>query len=114
MVWPSSIRAFFYLLPAFFYLLPTFSGAMYLCILSLVFLFLLQVKVPPLTTGGTLVEEMIATPSNVSLVMEEEPPNGGVSEEVGQQMQDVQPILPSIPLVAQGPKVSQPPVPQDP
>ena len=55
-------------------------------VLSLVFIFLLQVEVPPPTTGGTLVEEVIATPSTVSLVVKEEPPNGGVTEEVGQLM----------------------------
>ena len=55
-------------------------------VLSLVFLFLLQEEVPPPTTGGTLVEEVIATPSTVSLVVKEEPLNGGVIEKVRQPM----------------------------
>ena len=79
-------------------------------VLSLVFffLFLLQVEVPLPTTGGILMEEVTTAPFAVSLVMEEEPPSGGVTEEVGQPMQDVQPILPSTPLAA------RPPVSQDP
>lgn len=74
------------------------------------FLFLLQVKVPPPTTGGTMVEEVIAAPSAISPVVEEEPPCSGVTEEVGQPMQDVQPILPSVPLATQDPETSRPPV----
>ena len=50
------------------------------------FLFLLQVEVPPPTIGGTLMEEVIASPSAVYPVMEKEPPSGGVTEEVGQPM----------------------------
>ena len=79
-------------------------------VLSLVFFFLffLQVEVPPPTTRGILMEEVATAPSAVSPVMEEEPPSGGVTEEVGQPMQDVHPILPSAPLAA------RPPVSQDP
>ena len=69
-------------------------------VLSLVFLLLLQVEVPPPTIGGTLVKEVIIATSAVPLGMEEEPPSGGVTEEVGQPMQDVQPILSSVPLAA--------------
>ena len=58
-------------------------------VLLLVFLFLFQVEVPPLTTGGTLMEEVTAAPFVVFLVMEKEPPSGGVTEDVGQPMQDV-------------------------
>ena len=75
-------------------------------VLSLVFFFLffLQVEVPPPTTSGILMEEVATAPSAVSPVMEEEPPSGGVTEEVGQPMQDVQPILPSArPLISQDP-----------
>ena len=75
-------------------------------VLSLVFLFLLQVEVPLPTASGTLVEEVIATFSGVSPVMEKEPPSAGVTKEVGQPMQDVQPIPPSIPLAARDPKAS--------
>ena len=75
-------------------------------VLSLVFFFLffLQVEVPPPTTSGILMEEVATAPSAVSPVMEEEPPSGGVTEEVRQPMQDVQPILPS----------ARPPISQDP
>ena len=82
-------------------------------VLPLTVLFLLQVEVPPPTTGGTLLEEVITAPSTVSPSVEEEPPSGGVIEEVGQPMQDVQPILPSIPLAAQDSEALQPFVPQD-
>ena len=58
-------------------------------VLSLVFLFLLQVEVPLPTASGTLVEEVIATFSGVSPVVENEPLSGGVTKEVGQPMQDV-------------------------
>ena len=68
--------------------------------LFIYFFFFLQVEVPPPMTRGTLMEEVVGAPSAVSLVMEGEPPTGGVTEEVGQPMQDVQPILPSIPLAA--------------
>ena len=37
-----------------------------------------------------------------------------MTEEVGQLVQDVQPILPSVPLAAQDPEASQPPATQDP
>ena len=40
-------------------------------VLPLDFLFLLQVEVPPLTTGGTLVKEVITTHSAVPPGMEE-------------------------------------------
>ena len=39
-------------------------------------------------------------------VVEKEPPSAGVTKEVGQPMQDVQPIPPSIPLAARDPKAS--------
>jgi len=54
----------------------------------------------PPTTGGTLVEKVIAAPSAVTSGVEEEPPSGGMTKEVGQPMQSVQPILPSAPLAA--------------
>ena len=57
-------------------------------------------EVPLPTTSGTLMEEVIVAPSAVSTVMEEDLSSGGVTEEVGQPMQDVQPILPSAPLAA--------------
>ena len=75
-------------------------------ILPLAFLFILQAKVPPPTTGGTLVKEVTIALSAVPLSVEEEPLSGDVTEEVGQPMQDVQPILPSVPLVAQDPEAS--------
>ena len=86
-----------------------FSSSVYLCIL-----FLLQVEVPPSTTNGTLGEEVIATSSVILLGLEEEPPNGGMTKEVSQPMQGVQPILQSIPLATQDPETLQPPVSQDP
>ena len=64
------------------------------------FLFLLQVEVPHPTTNGILVKEAITTPSIVLLGVEEELPNGGVTKEVEQPIQDVQPILSSVPLAA--------------
>ena len=51
-------------------------------------------------SGGTLVKEVITTPFAVPLDMEEEPLSAGVTEEVRQPMQVVQPILSSVPLVA--------------
>ena len=45
-------------------------------------LFLLQVEVPPLTTGETLVKEVMTTPSAVPLGMEKEPPSSDVAKEV--------------------------------
>ena len=80
----------------------------------LLFFSFLQVEIPPPTTGGTLVKEVIIAPSAVPLGVEEEPSSGGVTKEVGQPMQDVQPILSSVPLAAQDPEASQPPVSQDP
>ena len=65
-------------------------------------------------TGGTLVKEVITAPSAVPSNVEEVPPSGGVTEEVGQPMQGVQPILPFIPMAAQDPKTSQPPDSQGP
>ena len=64
----------------------------------LAFLFLLQVEVPHRTTNGILVKEAITTPSIVLLGVEEELLNGGVTKEVEQPIQDVQPILSSVPL----------------
>ena len=55
-------------------------------VLPLAFLFLLQVEVPPPTTSGTLVKEVITAPSAVPLGVEEEPLNGGVIEKVRQPM----------------------------
>ena len=46
-------------------------------------------EVPLPTASGTLVEEVIATFSGVSPVVENEPLSGGVTKEVGQPMQDV-------------------------
>ena len=59
-------------------------------------------------------KEVMTAPSAIPPSMENEPPGGDVNEEVGQPVQDVQPILLSVPLVAQDLEVSQPPVPQDP
>ena len=70
-----------------------FSGSMYLCII-----FLLQVEVPLPTTGGSLEEEVITAPSGVFPSVGEEPPNGGMAEEVGQPMLGIQPILSVVPL----------------
>ena len=81
------------------------------------FLFLfsfLQVEIPPPTTSGTLVKEVMTAPSVVPLGVENEPPSGDVTEEVRQLVKDVQPILPFIPLVAQDSEASQSLVPQDP
>ena len=71
-------------------------------------------EVRPPMTSGTLVKEVTIAPSIVPLGMEKEPPNGGVTEEVGQPMQVVQPILSSIPLATQDPEDSQPHIFQDP
>ena len=79
-VWPSSIRASFYLF-------SPFSSVVYLCIL-----FLLQVEVPPPMIGGTLKEEVAATPTAVFPSVGEEALSGGMTEEVRQLMQGVQPI----------------------
>ena len=57
-------------------------------------------EVPLPTIGGTLVKEVIINTSAVPPGMEEELPSSGVTEEVGQPMQDVQPILSSVPLAA--------------
>ena len=57
---------------------------------------------------GNLEEEMAATPSAVFPGVGEEPSSGGMTEEVGQPMQGVQPILPSVPLVTQDPEASSP------
>ena len=65
-------------------------------------------------TGKTLVKEVITAPFVVPLDVENEPPSGGMIEEVGQPMQGVQPILPFVPLAAHDPKASQPPISQDP
>ena len=65
-------------------------------------------------TGKTLVKEVITAPSVIPLDVEKEPPSGSVTKEVGQPMQGVQPILPSVPLAAHDPKASQPPISQDP
>ena len=70
-------------------------------------------EVPPPTIGGNLEEEMAVAPSAVFPGVGEELPSGGMTEEVGQPMQGVQPILPSVPLVTQDPEASQPPVAQD-
>ena len=56
---------------------------------------------------------MAVAPSTVFPGVGEEPPSGGMTEEVGQPMQGVQPILSSVPLVTQDPEASQPPVAQD-
>ena len=66
-VWPSSVCAFFCLLPLF-KVLCTYA---FYDVLPLDFLFLLQVEVPPSTTGGTLVKEVITTHSAVPPGMEE-------------------------------------------
>ena len=63
-------------------------------VLPLALLFLLQVEVPPPTTGGTLVKEVMIASSAVPLGMEKEP---DVTKEVGQLVKDVQPILLSVP-----------------
>ena len=71
-------------------------------------------EVRPPMTSGTLVKEVTIAPSIVPLGMEKEPPSGGVTEEVGQPMQVVQPILSSILLATQDPEDSQPHIFQDP
>ena len=65
-------------------------------------------------TGGTWVKEVMTIPSVVPPSMENKPPSGDVTEEVGQPVKDVQPILLSVPPATQDPKACQPPVPQDP
>ncbi|XP_030936028.1 TMV resistance protein N-like [Quercus lobata] len=72
-------------------------------VLPLALLFLLQVEVPPPTTGGTLVKEVMTASSAVPLGVEKEP---DVTKEVGQVVKDVQPTLPSAPLAAQDPEAS--------
>ena len=57
--------------------------------LPLAFLFILQVEVPPPTTGGTLVKEVTTALSTIPLGVEVDPPSGEVTEEVGQPVQDV-------------------------
>ena len=57
-------------------------------------------EIPPPTTGGTLVKEVMTAPSVVPPGVENEPPSGDVTEEVRQLVKDVQPILPFIPLAA--------------
>ena len=48
-------------------------------------------------TGGTWVKEVMTIPSVVPPSMENKPPSGDVTEEVGQPVKDVQPILLSVP-----------------
>ena len=64
-------------------------------------------EVPLPMTGKTLVKEVITAPSVIPLDVEKEPPSGSVTKEVGQPMQGVQPILPSVPLAAHDPKASR-------
>ena len=52
------------------------------------FFFLLQVEVPSPTTSETLVKEVMTTPFDVPLSMENEPPSGDVTKEVGQAVKD--------------------------
>ncbi|KAL4620007.1 hypothetical protein ACB092_06G122900 [Castanea dentata] len=75
-------------------------------VLPLAFLFLLQVEVPPLMTGGTLMKEVTTASFAV--------PIGGVIEKVWQPTQDVQPIFSSVSLVVQDPEASQSHVSQGP
>ena len=63
-------------------------------------------KAPPPSTSGPLGEEVITAPSAVLPGVEEKPFSGGMTEEVSQPMQGVQPI--------QNPKASQLPVSQNP
>ena len=63
-------------------------------------------EAPPPSTSGPLGEEVIIAPSVVLPGVEEEPLSGGMTEEVSQPMQGVQPI--------QNPKASQLPVSQNP
>ena len=77
----------------------------------LLFFSFLQVEVPPPTIGGTLVKEVKIASSAVPLGVEKEP---DVTKEVGQVVKDVQPTLSSVPLAAQDPEASQPPVPKIP
>ena len=58
----------------------------------------MQVKVPPPTTGGTLMKEVMTTQSVIPLGVEKEPLNGDVTKEVGQAVKDAQPTLSSAPL----------------
>uniref|UniRef100_A0A7N2MIW2 TIR domain-containing protein n=1 Tax=Quercus lobata TaxID=97700 RepID=A0A7N2MIW2_QUELO len=57
-------------------------------VLPLALLFLLQVEVPPPTTGGTLVKEVMTASSAVPLGVEKEP---DVTKEVGQPVQTLNP-----------------------
>ena len=54
-----------------FHSFPVLCTYAFYDVLPLDFLFLLQVEVPPPTTGGTLVKEVIITHSAVPLGMEE-------------------------------------------
>ena len=64
-------------------------------------------KVPPSTADIISEEEVVVVPLVALLSMEEEASSGGMTEEVGQPMQGVQPILPSVPLAAHDPKASR-------
>ena len=63
---------------------------------------------------GTLMKEVMTAPSAVPPGVKKELPSGDMTEEVGQPVMDVQPILPSVPLAAQDPETSQPLVSQNP
>ena len=93
----------------------SFSGAVYMCIFVMFrhihFFFLLQVEVPPPSTSGTLVKEVMTAQFATHLGVEKEPPSGDVAKEVGQAMKDAQPTLPSAPLAVQDPEASQPLIP---
>ena len=54
-----------------FHSFPVLCTYVFYDVLPLDFLFLLQVEVPPLTTGGTLVKEVITAHSAVPPGMEE-------------------------------------------
>ena len=53
---------------------------------------------PPPTTGGTLMKEVMTTQSVIPLGVENKPLNGDVTKEVGQVVKDAQPTLSSAPL----------------
>ena len=46
-------------------------------------------EIPPPTTGGTLVKEVMTAPYVVPTGVENEPPSGDVTEEVRQLVKDV-------------------------
>ncbi|KAL4596833.1 hypothetical protein ACB092_12G192000 [Castanea dentata] len=66
------------------------------------------VEVSLLVVGRALEEVVVTASSAGFLGVEEEAPGGGVTEEIGQLMQDVQFIPPAAPLATRDPEAPQP------